>query len=453
MPPKAHADIPPLREAFQQFMRLLRLIRAYWGALGKGMALGLVLGVFGMITPYLSKLLIDEVYPSRNVTLMHVLVLGILGVAIAQAVMGGIRGYFTNYTTAHLANATSLLFFNHLQHLTIRFFDEHRVGEIMSRFADVRQSLNSVARVFETLFVNGAYLILVPPFLFLLQWKLAIVSLITIPLTVLITTLSARVMRKLWKRTAEAYADLGAYQVEVLSHIRTLKANALEHHIYDKANTQIQGALAVQLKAGGFGQIFGALNGAVRAIGTAVFTWYGWQLILGGEMSLGDYIAFTAYMAYLYNPLQQVTTLFSDFQQTAVNLGRMFEYLDRPVEQDPATAYLPAPPIANIIEGDIHLRDVSFGYSAEKRVLHDVTLHFPRGQVTSVVGPSGAGKSSLLRLVTRMEEPDGGQIFYDGTPITSITVPDLRRQVSVVWQEFSLMQGTVWENLTLGAPD
>lgn len=452
-PPPQHADIPPLREAFQQFLRLLRLIRPYWSPLLKGMALGLVLGAFAMVTPYLSKLLIDEVYPSRNTTLMHVLVGGILAVSVASAVMSAIRGYFTTYVTSHLTNATSLLFFNHLQHLRVRFFDEHRVGEIMSRFSDVRSSLQAVSRVFETLFVNGVYLFLVPPFLFLLQWKLAIVSLITIPLTVIITTLSARVLRKYFKQSAEAYADLGAYQVEVLSHIRTLKAMSMEHAVYDRANRQIQGALNVQLKAGGFAQIFGTLNSLVRALGMAIFTWYAWKLILAQEMSIGDYIAFSAYIGYLYNPLTQITNLFADFQQSAVNLGRMFEYLDKPTEQDPAQAYTPPQAIRHTLEGDIRMRDVRFGYTPEKRVLHDVTAHFPRGQVTAVVGPSGAGKSSLLRLMLRMEEPDHGQVFMDGTPISAIPVPDLRRQVSVVWQEFSLMQGTIWENLTLGAAD
>ena len=434
-------------------MRLLKLIRPYWNPLFKGMVLGLVMGVFGMITPYLSKLLIDQVYPTRNLTLMHVLVLGILAVSVSSAVMGAIRGYFTTYTTSHLGNATSLLFFNHLQHLTVRFFDEHRVGEIMSRFADVRNSLNSVSKVFETIFVNGAYLVLVPPFLFLLQWKLAIVSLITVPLTVLVTTMSARILRKYWKQSAEAYADLGAFQVEVLSHIRTLKALALENHIYDRASQQIQGALRVQLKAGGYGQAFGMLNAVIRSLGTAVFTWYAWTLILKQEMTLGDYIAFTAYMGYLYNPLTQITTLFSDFQQSAVNLGRMFEYLDLPVEQDPSNAYVPHPPIQHRVKGDIRVRDVSFGYAAGKEVLHDVTCVFPRGTITAIVGPSGAGKSSLLRLITRMEEPTTGQIFLDDTPTTAISHADLRRQVSVVWQEFSMMQGTIWDNLTLGADD
>ncbi len=372
-------------------------------------------------------------------------------VSVSQAVMGAIRAYFTNYTTSHLSNATSLLFFNHLLHLRTRFFDEHRVGEILSRFADVRNSLNSVSRVFETLFVNGVYLVLVPPFLFLLQWKLAIVSLITIPITVAITTLSARLLRRFWKKTAEAYAELGGFQVEVLSHIRTLKAMSMEHNLYARAQGQIQGAMQVQLKAGGWSQVFGTLNAVVRALGTAFFTWYAWKLIIAGEMTLGDYIAFTAYMGYLYNPLQQITGLFSDFQQTAVNLGRMFEYLDSPVEQDPANAYLPPGQFTQVIEGDVRLRDLSFGYSAEKRVLHDVNLHFPRSTITAVVGPSGAGKSSLLRLITRMEEPDSGQVFIDGSPVTAMPLSDLRRQVSVVWQEFALMQGTVWENLTLGA--
>ncbi len=451
MPPPQTPEIPPLREAFQQFLRLLRLIRPYWGSLSKGMVLGLILGVFGMATPYLSKLLIDQVYPSRNVTLMHVLVAGVFAISVTQAVLGAIRGYFTTFTTAHLGNATSLLFFNHLQHLTVRFFDEHRVGEIMSRFSDVRSSLNSVSKTFETIFVNGVYLVLVPPFLFLLQWKLALVSLVTIPLTVGLTTLSARVLRKYWKRSAEAFADLGAFQVEVLSHIRTLKALAMEHHIYGRAHRQMRDALQVQLKAGGYGQVFGMFNAVIRASGTAVFTWYAWTLILRQEMTLGDYIAFTAYMGYLYNPLTQITGLFSEFQQSAVNLGRMFEYLDLPVEQDPSSSYVAPAEIRHRIRGDIRLHDVSFGYQSAKEVLHGVSLHLPLGAVTAIVGPSGAGKSSLLRLVTRMEEPNSGRIMVDGIPLTDISLPDLRRQVSVVWQEFALMQGTIWDNLTLGA--
>ncbi|HEX8907332.1 MAG TPA: ABC transporter transmembrane domain-containing protein, partial [Longimicrobiaceae bacterium] len=453
MPPQPTAESPPLRDAFRQFGRMIRLIRGYWPALFKGLALSGVVGVLGMAPPYLSKLLIDEVYPTGNLSLMRLLVLGTLAVSAGSALMSGLRFVFTSYITAHLANATSLLFLNHLQHLRVRFFDQHRVGEIASRFADVRNLLNTVARAFETVFVNGAYLVLVPPIMFLLQWKLALVSLVTIPVTAVITAASGRLMRRYLKRTAEAYAELSALQVEVLSHIRTLKTLAAERRMYEKARNAIQGALQVQLRAAGYSQAFGAVNGIVAGAGTAVFTWYGWTLILRQEMTLGDYVAFLAYVGYLTTPLAQITGLFGDFQQTAVSLGRMFEYLDTPAEQDPAQAYAPPPPVATAVAGDIRMSGVCFGYAPGREVLHGVDVHFPRGTVTSIVGASGAGKSSLLRLVMRLEDPDQGQVTIDGAPISSLSLADLRRQVSVVWQEVALIQGTLWDNLTLGAAD
>ncbi|HEX5724863.1 MAG TPA: ABC transporter ATP-binding protein, partial [Longimicrobiaceae bacterium] len=453
LPPAHLAETPPLREAFQQFMRLLRLVRRYWGALFQGMVLGVVLGLLALAVPYLSKLLIDEVYPSGNLSLMHLLVLGILGVSMASAIMTGIRLYFTSYTINHLANASTLLFFNHLQHLRTRFFDQHRVGELINRFIDVRVALTTVARVLETVFSSAVYLLLVPPFLFLLQRELAMVALVTVPLTVAITVGSAGVLRRYWKKTVEAYAELDAIQLEVLSHIRTLKAMATEHLMYARASRAMQGALQMQLKAGGYSQVFAASNAIVASLGIAVYTWYAWMLIIRGEMTLGDYVAFTAYVGFLTGPLMQITTLFTDFQRSAVGLGRMFDYLDQPAEQDPTLAYAPPPPIATVVRGEISMRGVCFGYSAEREVLHDVSVCFPRGAITAIVGPSGAGKSSLLRLILRMEEPDAGEVCVDGAPISSLSIPDLRRQVAVVWQEFSLVQGTIWENLTLGSEE
>ncbi|MFL5540494.1 MAG: ABC transporter ATP-binding protein [Longimicrobiaceae bacterium] len=434
-------------------MRLLRLVRRYWGPLFKGAVLGVVLGLLAMAVPYLGKLLIDEVYPSGNLSLMHLLVLGILGLNVASSIMTGIRFYFSAYNVSHLSNASTLLFFNHLQHLPTRFFDQHRVGELNNRFIDVRVALNNVAKVFETMFSSAAYLLLVPPFLFLLQPKLAVVALVTVPLTVAITVGSARVLRRYWKKSAEAYAELDAMQLEVLSHIRTLKAMATEHWVYARARDAIQGALQVQLKAGGYSQVFGASTAIVSSLGAAVYTWYSWMLIIRGEMTLGDYVAFTAYVGYLTGPLMEITGLFTDFQRGAVGLGRMFDYLNQPTEQDATLAYEPPPPIATVVRGEISMRGVCFGYSAEREVLHDVSVCFPRGAITAIVGPSGAGKSSLLRLILRMEEPDAGEVCVDGAPISSLSLPDLRRQMGVVWQEFSLVQGTIWENLTLGAEE
>lgn len=446
-PPK---EIPPLREAFAQFRRLLQMIRPYWYRILKGMVLSLVIGFLGMLSPYLSKLLIDEVYPSQNVTLLHVLVAGTLTITVTSTLMGLVRGYYTLHLNSQLSSAASLAFFNHLQHLSVRFFEERRVGEIMSRFSDVSSSLNTVSRVFETLFVQSTYLLLVPPFLFLLNWKLAMVALVSIPITAAIITVSGRIVRKYSKQASEAYADISGFQVEVFSHIRNLKVMAVEHDIYSKAQRQVQDALRLQLKAGGVSQGVGAINALVGALNTAFLTWFSWRLILSQEMTLGDYVAFTAYIAYLYGPLTQITNLFAEFQKAAVNIGRMFEYLDAPVEQDPSHAYNRPPAITHRVHGQITLQGVYFGYNESHQVLRDVSVSFQPGTVTAIIGPSGAGKSSLLRLISRIEHPTQGNILFDGMPAGSIPLTDLRRQMSVVWQEFSLMRGTIWENLTMG---
>ncbi len=419
----------------------------------KGIFLAAALSGVGMITPLLTKLLIDEVYPTENVSLMHVLVGGILALTITTTFLGLVQGYFSLYVNTRLSSATSLLFFNHLQHLRSRFFQQHQVGEITSRFQDVNQALASINTVFQTVFIHGIYLLLVPPVLILLEWRLALLALVTLPASFLITVLSGPVLRRAWKKSSEAQADLNALQVETLSHIQTFKAMGLEHLVYSRARDQVNQVMEHRLRAGWLGQAFGTTNGILRAANMGLFTWMGWSLILSQRMTLGDFMAFSAYVSYLYSPIAQLISLFSSFQQSAVHLNRMFEYLDSPVEQDPALAYREPQPIATRIRGALQLADVSFGYDAERPVLNGLDLEIPGGSVTALVGHSGSGKTSLLRLLAGLERPDVGVIRFDGVPLSQITLGDLRRQIAVVWQEVGLVKGSLWDNLTLGAPD
>jgi ABC-type bacteriocin/lantibiotic exporter with double-glycine peptidase domain len=235
-----------------------------------------------------------------------------------------------------------------------------------------------------------------------------------------------------------------------LSQIRHLKANAAEHHIYSRTSELMAKALNAQLKGTGAGILIGVLTSLVRVGGAGLFSWFGWTLILNRSITLGDFMAFTAYVGYLTGPIGQLAGLFTEFQLSAVALARTFEYLDTPVEQDPTSAYSPPLPIQQTIRGHIALQNVSFAYAEDQPVLRDLTLDIPAGQVTAVVGPTGVGKSSLLRLLCRMIDPDDGVILIDGHRLDSFPLVDLRRQIGIVWQEFSLMRGSVWENLTMG---
>lgn len=449
------SETPDLRQAARYFARLVRLIRPYWLDLAQGFVVALLLGLVGMVAPYITKLLVDRVYPERDVSLMHALVLGLLAFQIASTALGLLSGTFTLYVNTRLNHSTRLLFFNHLQHLPARWFDRHQVGEINSRFQDLGRSLESIGRVFQIVFVQGAYLLLVPPILVLLDWRLALVALITVPLSVGVTAWSGSFLRRRWQRVSRSFADLNAFQIESLTHIRTFKTMALERHVYRRADGLVHHAMDEQVRAGALSQGFGAINGVFRALNTAVFTWFGWTLILRGSMSLGEFLAFSAYVGFLYGPIQQLIQLVSDFQQSAVHLHRTFEYLDEVPEQDPWRAIAPEPRASDLAETRsppaIRFDRVDFAYETERPVLSEIDLTLAAGSTTAIVGASGSGKTSLLRLLTRIEEPTSGTISWDGRPLESLPLDVLRGQLAVVWQEIALVRGSLRENVALGA--
>jgi ABC-type bacteriocin/lantibiotic exporter with double-glycine peptidase domain len=441
---------PSLRRAAVYFTRLVRLLRPYWFPLGEGIALGLVASLVGVAVPYLTKLLIDRVYPTHDVSLMHVLVGALLALGAASAVILALRSIYSSQVRVRLGAATHLLFFNHIQHLPMRFFDRHQVGELTSRFNDVSRGVNSLGQVMEVVVTQGLFVLLVPPLLFVLDVRLALLALGAAPLLAAIAAANSRRLRRLWKRSSLAYADLGAYQVEVLSHIRTFKGMALERRAFAEARRREVAAGEAQLRAATTGQALSGLSALVRAVSTAALAWVGWTLILDGRLSLGGFIAFTGYVGYLYGPLFAVIQLFSDFQESAVYLERMFEILDTAPEQEPSLSCSPLPPPALELAGEYRLRDVTLTYGGETPALAGIDLDLPAGAVTAVIGPSGAGKTSLLRLLAALELPDRGAIALDGRPMGGLPLADVRRQIAVVWQGDSLLRGTLWENLTLG---
>jgi ABC-type bacteriocin/lantibiotic exporter with double-glycine peptidase domain len=429
---------------------LLVLIRPYWSRFGVVAFLGIVIGLLGLLAPYLTKTFVDDVYPSRDFDLLGILVIGIATFTVASTLMTSLRSYYTQVMTAQLGRAVSLLYFNHLQHLPIRFFDRHRVGEVMSRYGDLRASLGSVANVLQVVLVNGVFLVVIPPVLFAMNWRLALLALCTTPLTTALTVGTARFVRNWWKRAAEISAESSAFQLEVLSQIRSVKSFGAEDVIFASVARQSEDALSMQLRSTGVSALAALVSGAIRAVGSAVFTWYAWAAIINSELTLGAFLAFTAYLGFLMAPVGQMTGLFASFQRFSVTLVRAFEYLDETPEQDTVRAFARFPAIKRRATGDIGFQNVSFSYETDRPVLRDLTLHLASGSVHAVVGPSGAGKSTILRLLARFEDPDAGTITIDGESLQRFSLPDLRRQVAVVWQDFPLMRGTLWENLTLG---
>ena len=413
---------------------------------------GLLIAGLGLVAPYISQVLVDRVYPAREIELVGVLSLALLVVMVSVTIMGGLRMYATQTLTAQVNTMLTLVLFNHVLHLPTSFFDEHRVGEISSRINDARAAIGNVASSVNTLLTSGLLVVLIPLVLLLINAKVAVAALIAFPTSMLVAALAGARLRERWRQSTEAMADVTALQTEVLTNVRTIKALAAEPSVMRRLDTEMRTALRANLNANGVVFILGVINGMIRAAGTAVFMLFAWRLILRDEFSLGGFVAFSAYLTMLAGPAGQLPGMWSGLQQASVSLRRLFDYLDREPEQRVPQLWTSSSSRSTRlgIRGEIHLQDVSFEYGTGVRIIQDVSLWIPAGTTTALVGPSGAGKSTLLRLLTRTALVSRGVVRLDGRQIGTYPLNALRREIVAVWQETALFQGTLWENVTYG---
>lgn len=437
------------RDGIRLAWRLFVLVRPHWHRLWKGLWMGSLVAAVGLAAPLLTKLLVDEAYPSRDVSFMQLLVLATFVLAASRVLMNGVRNLYTQVLGQRLASEVGVTYYEHVLRLPTSFFDGRPVGEIISRGGDLQRGLSFVTNAFQTTVVSGSQLLLLPPILLLLEWRLALLVLVLAPLTSLISFAGGKVMRRLSRRVAETSADNSAVLMEAIGNARVIKSLAAEPEVTDRLRGRAEQLRRQQASAAGWSALLTGGMGLVRAIATAVVTWVAWQMILASQLSLGSFLAFSMYLGFLSAPMDGLVGLTVSLQEAAVSLSRFFEYFDRKVEEDRAATRS----VPHDVHGEVSFERVDFSYVAGRTILRDVTMRLEAGGLHVIVGASGAGKSSIVRLMLRMYEPSAGSVLLDGVPIADYPREWLRRQIGVVWQENGLFRGSLRENVKLGAGD
>jgi ABC-type bacteriocin/lantibiotic exporter with double-glycine peptidase domain len=430
--------------------RLLTLIRPYWADLGRTVGLSVAVAAIATLPTYLTKQLVDRVYPTADVTLLTVVVGGWLALQAGVIAISALQTYLSAEVGGRLGNAVRLFFLNHVQHLPLEFFERRPVGQVTARMEDVSTAVGMMTGMLQTTFTTGFYLLLLPFLLVVLDTRLATIAIAGVCITSALSLLSTRLVRRHWRRTAEAGAVANAQQIEVLSQIHTYKMLALEPFVFTQTRELLAGTLAARLRAVGVSSLVGLGVGLVGQVQFAITLWVGWHLILEHQLTLGGYLAFQAYSGYLIGPVSEVMGLASRLQQASVYLDRMYEYLDEEPEQDPSTACQPYPEVLDHAVGRIECVGLSHGYGSDPELFTDVSFTATPGTVTAIVGPSGTGKSTFLRLLAGGAVPRCGVVMLDGRPLRDLPLPDVRRQVTAVWQDVGILSGTLWHNLTVG---
>ena len=353
-----------------EIVQIIRLLRPYWRYIAQSLLVGVFVLLLQIPGPYFTKILIDDVYPHKDWNLLAFALL--LGAAVSTG-LGGVSflsSYFGQCVGIRIGFDFQSIFYRHVQSLDFSFFDQRETGEILSRFRDMRSSISSVIRIINTFIMNSLQLLIFPPILFYINWKLALISLAVLPFDTLLVVITRKYMRRFSEKIAERSAELSAKNYESLNGIRTVQALGLEARFYEKLEGLFAVVADLRVRSALFSGGSGFVGGFINTSGTLAYSWYGWSQILSGNLSLGSFMAFTAYVGFLYGPIKNLIGLIRSVELTLVHINRFFEiYHIRPAIQDDHKA-----PSLTITAGQVEFNDLSFSYDGQHAVLRRINF-------------------------------------------------------------------------------
>ncbi|UAJ73533.1 peptidase domain-containing ABC transporter [Synechocystis sp. PCC 7339] len=406
--------------------------------------------LFGLANPLMIQIIIDKVIVQNSKDTLQVLGIALVSIAIFEALLSTLRTYLFVDTTNRIDMSLGSEIIDHLLRLPLRYFENRPVGEISTRvneLENIRQFLTGTAL---TVVLDSVFSVVYIVVMIIYSPLLTAVALGIVPIFVVLTLVFSPLIRRQLRLKAERNAQTQSYLVEVMSGIQTVKAQNIEL----RSRWQWQDKYSRYVGAGFNTVITSTLASSsshfLNQLSGLLVLWVGASLVLDGDLTLGQLIAFRIIAGYVTSPILRLTQLWQNFQETALSLERLADIVDTPQESERDRQNIPMPEIA----GEVKFENVSFRFKKQGPLqLNNINLSFAPGTFVALVGQSGAGKSTLTKLLSRLYEPEGGRILVDGLDIGKVELYSLRRQVGVVPQETLLFEGTVQENIALTNPD
>ncbi|HNV27137.1 MAG TPA: ABC transporter ATP-binding protein [Nitrospira sp.] len=398
-----------------------------------------------LVPPYLVKIVIDDVIQAKHPELLFWVLGGLLSSYVLRNLMSSMRVRFNNLLEQKAVHTLRMQVFGALQRLSLSYFENRSTGEIMTR---VTSDTEHVERIFvdglEGLLTASLTLVGITIMMFFLNWKLALLSLLPIPILIVCAAWFTKRVHKYYAEIRKSVADLNAYLQDALSGIK--ETIGFNQHDYERkrfetlSQTYSQNSLRAMFLWSWYwpGMVF------VGSTGTVLILWYGAEEVMAGNLTVGQLVMFLSYLGLFYTPINEIHSLNHMLQHALAASERVFEILDTKAEvEDRPGAVRPV----ERLQGAVEYRQVQFGYRQDGLVLSNVTLTVRPGERIALVGPSGAGKTSLLKLLMRFYDVRSGAVLVDGYDVRDLPVAFLRGQIGLVQQEPFLFNGTVRQNI------
>ncbi len=440
-------------------MKPLRLVflyaRNYVPALAVSVLSMLLLVGVQLLIPWIIKILVAAVTdPASGLSaanFVEQLALVVLAVYVARAVLQFLRSYMAHVAGWGVVADVRLHIYEHLQRLTLRFYEDKQTGQLMSRVVNDSELFEQlISHAVPEVLVNILTLVGVSAVLLTLNWQLMLLSLIPIPLVLASLQVYARYVRPAFRERQKVLGDLNAMLNDNLSGIREIKAFTREETEKERIRRGIERYRRSLLKALRLMATFQPFVEFASSLGTLIVIYFGGQLAFRQVLSVADLVAFFLYLEMFYQPVRNLSNAWEQVQTALAGADRVGELL----KEEPEILSRPdAVALTRRARGAISFRDVSFAYSPHEWVLENITLDIPAQKVVALVGPTGVGKSTLVSLIPRFYDVTRGSIILDGCDIRDLTLASLRREISIVLQDVFLFHGTVRENILFGRPE
>ncbi|MEH6304181.1 peptidase domain-containing ABC transporter [Olivibacter sp. CPCC 100613] len=427
---------------FRRFAFLLKPHRSVFTQVLFG---SVIYTILGLSTAIFVQKLIDQVLPDGNQNLLNLLGLMMMMILLLQFFINHSKTIFTLQSGQQIDARLILGYYKHLLQLPQQFFDNMRVGEIISRINDAVKIRTFINDVLVNIAVNIFIILFSFGLMFTYYWKLAIIMALVIPIYCLIYFISNKLNQKTQRTMMERSADLETQLVESVNSIGTIKRFGLERFANLKTESRFIHLLQSVYQSSVNMLWIGNTNQFISSLFTIVLLWAGASFVLNGAITPGELLSFYALIGYFTGPVKSLIDMNRTMQDALIAADRLFEVMDLHHEDNDQKVWLSKESI-----GDIHFKDVSFRYGSRTQVFEKLDLHIEKGKVTAIVGESGSGKTTLLSLLQRIYTIQNGSILIGGLDIKYVKLESLRQVVSVVPQQIDLFAGNLIDNIAIG---
>lgn len=399
------------------------------------------------ISPFMSGFIIDQYILTGNVEGLLPAILLVLGIFLATSISSCLQNRLMIKIAGKAIRNLRHDLFEKLQKLSLRYFDSTPTGELMSRFTNdidnISITLNqSLLEIISSVLVLFGILI----FMLFLNVKLALITILFTPITLILSKVLAKKTRTRFSTAQQKLGELNGYIEENISSEKVILAQGMQEDTIERFITVNNDLVATSTKAQTTAGLMAPLMNGISNINLAIIVAFGSYLTLKGQATVGLVVTFINFARQFFQPLNQLANLYNQIQLALTGAERVFEVMDQvPDMQDTKDSIS-----VDHFEGDIEIFHLDFSYEEGRPILKDITMHVEKGKMFAIIGPTGSGKSTIMNLLPRFYDYQGGSISIDGTLLSKYKIKDLRNRIGIVLQDTVIFSGTIRENIQFG---